>query len=285
MVTDCGPSFTKIFLTFLNFIFFVSGSAILILGTWLALHKDSFIALTTYGLESQHVQIPDEVSTTIQELTQPLALEQLSRGLLALGGFIFAASVFGYCGASKESRFLLSLYSALITVILAGQVALCAVTAVYKYEIQNHGRQLLRQTLDKYYAVGESSDAVTLAWNFFMAEFQCCGVDNFTDFSASGRFLDTRRSRSQLLPAACCILDAEKYPPVFEPADINCLTAPTSYNSYFLKGCYNRVLSWMQSHLNPVLIFLILLATVEVIAVIFAVCLCKAIDRDLQRIK
>ena len=43
--------------------------------------------------------------------------------------------------------------------------------------------------------------------------------------------------------------------------------------------------SWIQSHLNPVLIFLILLATVEVIAVIFAVCLCKAIDRDLQRIK
>ena len=34
-----------------------------------------------------------------------------------------------------------------------------------------------------------------------------------------------------------CIADAEKYPPAFEPADINCLTAPTSYNSYFLKVC------------------------------------------------
>ena len=55
------------------------------------------------------LQVPDEVASTIEELTQPLALEQLSRGLLALGGFVFAASVFGYCGASKESRFLLSL--------------------------------------------------------------------------------------------------------------------------------------------------------------------------------
>ena len=35
----------------------VSGSAILMLGAWLALHKDSFIALTTYGLESQHIQV------------------------------------------------------------------------------------------------------------------------------------------------------------------------------------------------------------------------------------
>ena len=34
-----------------------------------------------------------------------------------------------------------------------------------------------------------------------------------------------------------CIADAEKYPPAFEPADMNCLTAPTSYNSYFLKVC------------------------------------------------
>ena len=54
-------------------------------------------------------QIPEEVASTIQELTQPLALEQLARGLLVLGGLIFAVSVFGYCGASKESRFLLTL--------------------------------------------------------------------------------------------------------------------------------------------------------------------------------
>ena len=44
------------------------------------------------------------------------------------------------------------------------------------FQIQNHGRQLLRQTLDKYYAVGESSDAVTLAWNFFMAEVIHCSI-------------------------------------------------------------------------------------------------------------
>ena len=54
-------------------------------------------------------QIPDEVASTIEELTQPLALEQLARGLLVLGGLVFAVSVFGYCGASRESRFLLTL--------------------------------------------------------------------------------------------------------------------------------------------------------------------------------
>ena len=49
------------------------------------------------------------MSDTIKELNQPLALEQLSRGLLGLGGFVFLVSVFGYCGAVKESRFLLVL--------------------------------------------------------------------------------------------------------------------------------------------------------------------------------
>ena len=52
------------------------------------------------------------------------------------------------------------------------------------FQIQNHGRQLLRQTLDKYYAVGESSDAVTLAWNFFMAEVMKCKFGIETDLAS-----------------------------------------------------------------------------------------------------
>ena len=56
-------------------------------------------------------QLPSEFSETIQEINQPLALDQLGRGLVFAGGFVFLVSVFGYCGAVKESRFLLALVS------------------------------------------------------------------------------------------------------------------------------------------------------------------------------
>ncbi|TRY71776.1 hypothetical protein TCAL_12170 [Tigriopus californicus] len=256
MVTDCGPSFTKCFLTLLNFVFFFSSSAILILGCWLYSHKESFMTLTQLGLENQHVQLPTEVAKTIQEINQPLALEQLAHGLLYLGGFVFLVSMVGYCGASKESRFLLVL-------------------------VERSTKSLLRSSLENHFSVGEKPNAVSLAWNFVMAEFQCCGVDNYTDFQRSRTFLDTRSSH-QMLPPACCILNQEQYPPYFEPEDSNCLTAPTSYNSFFLKGCYDKLFTRILAHLNPVLITIICLVTLELLAIIFALCLSKAVDRDLR---
>ena len=59
-------------------------------------------------------------------------------------------------------------------------------------------------------------------------------MDNYTDFARSRPFLESK-SAYQKVPAACCILNQEKYPPFFEAEDSNCLNTPTSYNSFFLK--------------------------------------------------
>lgn len=284
MVTDCGPSFTKCFLTLLNFVFFFSSSVILILGCWLYSHKESFMTLTQLGLENQHVKLPTEVAETIQEINQPLALEQLAHGLLYLGGFVFLVSMVGYCGASKESRFLLVLYSLFLTVIIGSQIFLIGITCAYRYEVERSTKSLLRSSLENHFSVSEKPNAVSLAWNFVMAEFQCCGVDNYTDFQRSRTFLNSRSSH-QILPPACCILNQEQYPPYFEPEDTNCLSAPTSYNSYFLKGCYDKLFTRILAHLNPVLITIICLVTLELLAIIFALCLSKAVDRDLRILK
>jgi hypothetical protein len=38
----------------------------------------------------------------------------------------------------------------------------------------------------------------------------------------------------------------------------------------------------LNRHLNPVMICLIVLVTIEIVAVIFALCLCKAVEREMQ---
>lgn len=60
-------------------------------------------------------------------------------------------------------------------------------------------------------------------------------MDNYTDFHRSKLFMSSKSSSYQVLPPACCILDQKEYPPYFKAVDSNCLTTPTSYNSYFLK--------------------------------------------------
>ena len=127
--------------------------------------------------------------------------------------------------------------------------------AFLPFQVELQTKTVLRQSLERYYTVQDKPDAVTLTWNFIMAEvtryhgtltaritqplsffqFQCCGVDNYTDFGRSKPFQASKTSAYQMLPAACCILDTAKYPPFFQAVDSNCLTTPTSYNSYFLK--------------------------------------------------
>lgn len=58
---------------------------------------------------------------------------------------------------------------------------------------------------------------------------------------------------------------------------------PQSSNCDFFQGCYNSLTSWLLAYLNPVLITIIILISVEMIAVIFAFCLCKGIERELRR--
>ena len=55
-----------------------------------------------------------------------------------------------------------------------------------------------------------------------------------------------------------------------------------SLSAFPFQGCYHSIVATIEAYLNPVLITIIVLVTVEVLAVIFAVCLCKAIDRDLR---
>lgn len=55
------------------------------------------------------------------------------------------------------------------------------------------------------------------------------------------------------------------------------------FSQFFFQGCYHRLTSWLLTYLNPVLITVIVLLSVEVVAVIFALCLCKGIERELRR--
>lgn len=279
MVADCGATCAKYLLCLFNFAFFVVGSAVLCVGIWLAVDKNSFIHLTRYSTFNGGVETG--VKGIVEELTEPTVIEQGAYILIAAGAFIFIISFLGYCGAIKESRVLLTAYGIFIIIIALLQITAIVLAAVYKSQAENHTREFFMHTLRKYYTVKERRDAVTLSWDFMMAELHCCGVNSMDDFQQADEF--KKYANGQIVPEACCKLkDYTKGSELFVPEDHNCISAPSTRNSYMKEGCYKKVSDWIMEHLNIVIGTAAAVVGVQILGIIFAFCLCKSvgIERD-----
>ena len=110
-----------------------------------------------------------------QELTEPTVIEQGAYILIAAGAFIFIISFLGYCGAIKESRVLLTAYGLFIIIIALLQIAAIVLAILYRSDAEDQTQKFFLHTIRKYYTHKSQRDAVTLSWDFMMAEV--CTVD------------------------------------------------------------------------------------------------------------
>lgn len=109
------------------------------------------------------------------------------------------------------------------------------------------------------------------------------------------------RTSGHLLPVSCCKLRGKLID--FQPEDQRCMTSPTDDNSYrmkvrskyvisfsyllltvlnifSLKGCYSRIIEYFHSHMEIVIGVGVGLGVTQILGIVFAFCLCQAIDND-----
>nr|CAD7587623.1 unnamed protein product [Timema genevievae] len=206
-----------------------------------------------------------------EKFTTPTVIEQVSYILIAAGAFVFVVSFLGYCGAIRESRCLLTTYGVLLLIILVMEITAGGLAAAYKKEAETESRTMLKNSIKKYYATQDKADAVTLMWNYFMAQMKCCAVDNYLDFKESPKW-----GTNKTVPEACCVLvgDLNK----FTPKDPQCPNNPSESNSYYMKGCYETFYNWLMEHINTAIGVGIGLGLLQLLGIFFAFCLCKSID-------
>ncbi|KAF2885130.1 hypothetical protein ILUMI_21064 [Ignelater luminosus] len=259
MVYDCGACIAKYLLCCFNFIIFITGSIVLAVGIWLAVDKNSFIALSKI-VPSEHVE----------QFTQPAVIEQASYILIAAGAFMFIVSFLGYCGALRESQCLLTTYGICLILILILEVTAGGLAAAYKGKAEEQTRKYLKTTIQQYYTSGNRTDAVTLMWNHLQAQLSCCGVDSADDFRDAPNW-DSSRG----IPESCCVLIDKT---TFKSKPPSCMTSPNSSNSYYDKGCYDALINWIRSHMNIIIGIGIGLGVLQLLGIFLAFCLCKTID-------
>ena len=99
-------------------------AGVLVVGTWVAVSKESFIELYVNISTTSPLNPTEEkdASTLLREFVEPAVIDQAGYLLIALGAFIFIISFLGYCGSIKESRVLLTAYGIFLLIIFCLQV-------------------------------------------------------------------------------------------------------------------------------------------------------------------
>jgi len=252
----------------------------------------SFIQVTKFSSLNEGVDIDNQVKGIIREVTQPTVIEQGAYILIAAGAFIFIISFLGYCGAIKESRVLLTAYGLFIIIIALLQITAIVLATVFRDHAEKHTKNFFEHTIHKYYTTANQRDAVTLSWDFMMSEMECCGVHSYKDFNKALEFkkYTNEEGDGQIIPEACCMLsdnnnrNAEQLAKLlFEPKDPNCVSVPTVTNSYMNQGCYDTVRSMFLKNYWWVIGVSVTVLALQVLGIIFAFCLCKAIGKDYDR--
>jgi len=284
MVADCGSNCARWLLCLANFVFIVVSVGVLIIGTWLAADKASFINLTLNNLTLSKYG-PDtfdnkDAEMILKEFVEPAVIEQTAYILIALGVVIFILSFLGYCGAIKESRVLLTAYGIFLILIFTLQVTLILLSTIYKSHADQHSKGFLKSTLTKYYTIGENKNAVSLSWDMVMAHMSCCGVEGYQDFRTAKLFVQRSSAEGlgRQVPESCCVLTG--VPAYLQPEDPSCIISPTENNSYISSGCYNKFSTLVNNNIDMVIGLVVVLAAMQLLAIIFSFCLCRAVGKE-----
>jgi hypothetical protein len=227
---------------------------------WSAFDKRSFVNAT--GLLRDEVLI-----SKLNDITDSTLLGKTPIAIVVFGVTIIFFSLFGYIAAAGERRYLLHSYAGTLLTLLFIEVVAVSAAIAYQDEVVTAVKDTFRAFLKQYSHMNyrDNRDGLTLMWDRLMANYECCGVYNYTDFQQDSDWI---APGVMVVPKSCCILkDKVKIIPVNSAA---CTMRPTMENSYKDIGCYDVVSAEIGKHLHEPFIIACLLVLSEAAGIILA---------------
>lgn len=264
MAIGCGAKCAKIILIIFNFVFWLSGAALLGIGIWLLVDPSigRFVEVIQLSAEDPYIKTGSYI-------------------LIGIGAFIFIVGFFGCCGAIKESKCMLGLYIFFLVIVMAGELAAGILVAVFKGDIEKQLKQGMTDQVTKNYG-RDNSTSFTKAYDALQFDLECCGVSGVKDYKDS-----TFSAKGPTVPVTCCkqkpTATATK-PEADDPekcqeeakkiVDGEELKDPTNVH---INGCYVAVIGWFSTYSTIMIGIGCGIAALEIFGFVFAVCLCRNI--------
>ncbi|XP_025090071.1 tetraspanin-18-like isoform X2 [Pomacea canaliculata] len=269
MVEGCGNNCIKYILFFVNFLFFVMGGVGIGLGIYALVDRNNMAALTKI-----------DSSGKFKDFNGVGLLQEGAIALIVGGVFLFIIGFAGCCGAVKEIKCLLGVYIAIVLLIVIAEIVAASLAIAFKGKVEVELKQALKDGIRQYYdGQLNSSNAFSRAFDFAQVEFDCCGVDNYTDFYISA--WRNKTDHNILVPFTCCelkdknaFLDGNKPELKNEKCPV---THPSKSNPNTDTPCFPAIKDWVMRHANIIIGIGFGIVAIEIIAIVFACCLYRNI--------
>ncbi|XP_026461425.1 23 kDa integral membrane protein-like isoform X2 [Ctenocephalides felis] len=189
----------------------------------------------------------------IQQMLQDLNVQAAPILFITVGSIVFIIAFFGCCGAIRESHCMTVTYAVFLIVLLIVQVVIAVCVFVYVDDINKILQKTLQTTFDH-----RDQPANMEIIDGLQRQFECCGVNGKTDYQ-----LNVIAN----LPQSCC------------PAGDAACTFANSYNH----GCKTILSDTVKGGSQTIGIVALIIAGVELLGAIFALCLANSIRNEDRR--
>lgn len=231
-----------------NFLFILGGGSALALGIWTIIAKMEYTALLTSAFYSLVVYM-----------------------LIGAGAVILITGIIGCIGAIQRNSRTLMIYFILLAILFIIELLAGILAFVYHESIHDELKGELTGNLNKNYNV-TGQEALTKAVDMMQQDFKCCGVESYADWQESRFYIENDLKLKT--PESCCKTVTPGCSVRDHPSNIYRILGVDSM------GCLTKLELYLKEHLFILAIAGIVVAGIEILVMVFACCLRRAVLED-----
>ncbi|XP_074836318.1 CD63 antigen [Carettochelys insculpta] len=175
MAVEGGMKCVKLLLFFFNFLFWLCGIALIVIGIYVQIELNSTLIMRSASASGAPIVI------------------------IAVGVIIFFVSFFGCCGAWKENYCMVTTFAILLTIIFLVEIAAAIAGYIFKDKVQSLLQDGLQDSMRKYTSDKVIKDTI----DDLQKRYSCCGAKNYTDWFSIPEF-----KANNSVPQSCCLANA-----------------------------------------------------------------------------
>jgi CD63 antigen len=187
--------------------------------------------------------------------------------LIVIGVIIFIIAFFGCCGALKENACMTLTFSTLLIVIFVLEVIVGVGGLLLKHKTDEFINKALTDTMKRYNTTNNTE--ITMLWDRVQNNFNCCGVNNYTDWQ------NENSTTHGEIPISCCS---------FVSGSTGTVTCNANTTGLHREGCLDAFGDYIEGHATSIESVGLTLAIIQLLGIVLSCYLSKQIRSDYETV-